>query len=489
MSAGGVTLPASTPRALASTTSAMRAADRQRLGVCSLASPAAALVLAEPAGKSTGIHARERPSGTRPELLPPEAQRTVLMRMLHGRVHGGTGVCHPTGGIHGDAEDFSLAVGTVLKGQPSGSCEERVGDTLPANDDETSRYVRLFLARAHRRGSRGILQLVDAFRAAACAEIAAALGARQSSAHATLDQRTFSKVCVDYGLAYCQRECACVFRHFARGGPLLAVDALIAEVRIALSPKRSEVVREVWKRLDPGDCGSVRVVELMLAFDPRKLGATRLGATTVEQARNDFFEGLGVLRRGVSLPPGAEHALDEVAARRRPQLAGTPGLPIQTPAGKPRAVLANRSPRDLPRELAAQRPAIDPEVRVTFEEFENFYAGLSASILEDEEFNRIVREPWTRDDVHADAATARHRYVPTERGRNPASYRVLASFQDGSSRKIVLRDDVGFKESTGYAGVDTGQIWAWGLEAREEALRRLKKQDGCEGICNVSLNA
>merc|ERR1712037_736596 len=114
--------------------------------------------------------------------------------------------------------------------------------------------------------------------------------------------------------------------------------------------------------------------------------------------------------------------------------------------------------------------------------FEAYYAAISTATYDDEMFRRIVCDPWTGRESHEEAQAMRGRTDMPQAVKKPASFKVLAIFQDGSRRVEVLRDDEGLQELVqGASGVHSGQIWAWGPKVQAEVIRRLEAQ-GIRGI-------
>jgi len=347
---------------------------------------------------------------------------------------------------------------------------------LPEEEVEAS--VRSFLLRMRSRGAPGLTRLGRTFRAAASAE-------------GTLGEAGFSDVALREGLCSGQRDCTCVYSHFARlGNGTVHVDALMQAAHGTLDDRRLEAVREVWRQFDPDGTGSCPVAELAARFDARRLPCVCYDGVDAQIARRDFFVGIGASDAG-EVERAKTLTLQEVLARRRPPPIGTWAHegPLLAPAGKPtgqRGIVV-RSFADFSRELDARPWLVHPDACVTAQDFEDYYAAVSLGIPDDVLFLQTLRDPWSGHEAHELSQMTRDPFAGTARaGPNPAAIKVCVTLQDGSKRIATLRDDRGLCECAGRAGLHQGQIFAWGKEVHAEVIRRLEA-DGMTGIRRVRI--
>merc|ERR1719188_2747070 len=106
---------------------------------------------------------------------------------------------------------------------------------------------------------------------------------------------------------------------------------------------------------------------------------------------------------------------------------------------------------------------------------------LSASTPDDDVFFATVSNPWRGREVLEASRSFRESYKPKGAADNPAHLRVFATFEDGSSRMVVLRNDEGLDRHCGSAGASCHQPWTWGRDLHAEVIQRLRQQ-GIEDV-------
>lgn len=188
---------------------------------------------------------------------------------------------------------------------------------------------------------------------------------------------------------------------------------------------------------------------------------------------------------------GSEFALDELHAKRRPRPAGALSAPLNVAAGRPSGHPVSkglRTHRDVGAELSQRPPLVHADALVSLEQFEAYYAVISSSLHDDDDFERTVCAPWTGRQVHANVELTRTTLAGKSLDRKPASFRVMASFADGTRSLVILKDDHDLQSAIGGAGADDGQIWSWGRDINAEVMRRLEGQ-GISGIRSVKIMA
>lgn len=359
------------------------------------------------------------------------------------------------------------------------------GGILP-EDVLTAKHVRKFMLCARRLGARGLPRLAQALQAEAGADNA-------------LAEKSFEKVAMAEGLCTFLDGCKRIFQHFKMvGGGAVRVEMLMKCARGVMPGKRLEAVREVWQGLDPQGLGYVDVAHLMAAFDPRCLPAVRYDGLTMDLARREYLEGLGVCRFTVDCKNDA-FALEEASAGRRPLPIGAPapdmrvprharvqgaGAATLAPAGKegPSSEVPRRR-SDFIDEVNARPSRVQMDSRILPVQFESFYTALSHGITDDRLFERTLRDPWKSLHLHENSMAARWDMSPGRRRGPPKApkFRMSAIFEDGSHRVVLLSNIDGISDAIGHAGVHCSQMWSWGPGVKAEIIRRLEE----EGVCGV----
>lgn len=371
-----------------------------------------------------------------------------------------------------------------------------------ANLDEwrlLSWQVQHVAARAKGKGAKSLPKLRAVFEAVAT--------------QGALSADAFTKVAMETGLCKSFHESRCAFRLFA-GIPseaagaganacvgTLSVDVLMEKLFGSMSPERTAVVREVWRRFDREDRGLVEMRDLLAAFDPRRLPYVRYGEIDHVEALRVFIQALGAddsmvsERENVVMTKLQDLAHNEVSAGRRPPLTGGRRSPLETAAGKPSGgpgrpsiPESRRFEKDAELELAARRPEVNQSKLVSLAEFEAYYNSISIVTQTDSVFDSIVRSPWESANVHREALAPRMLEKSKPKERIPAAYRVVAFFEDGSRRMLCLQDDTGLQEvCQGAGGTHCNQLWTWGPKVKQEVMRRLEAE-GHRGIVSVGIN-
>lgn len=260
-----------------------------------------------------------------------------------------------------------------------------------------------------------------------------------------------------------------------------------------------EIVREVWKLLDPEGRGYIEVSRLVAAFDPRQLPAVQYDGVTIDMARREYLEGLGACRFTVDCKRDA-FALEEAAEGRRPLPVGAPGPDVRVPrymrqgagaalgapAGKPGPSCGvPRTHGDFSEEVQMRSPRVLMGSRISAARFENFYTALSHGIINDRIFEKTLRDPWTTRQLHEESMAARTEGGSKKKVAPKAPhFRISATFEDGSRRVVLLSNVDGISEAIGHAGVHCSQMWTWGPGIKMEIIRRLEAE-GVSGVCQV----
>jgi len=365
-------------------------------------------------------------------------------------------------------------------------------------DPITAKIVRTYMLRARRLGARGLPRLAQELRTVAASD-------------GTLDEQGFWQVAMAEGLCRLNNECKRAFGHFRMvGGGVVRVDALISSARGVMRGRRLESVREVWQMLDPEGRGYVEVPDLMAAFDPRRLASVRLTGVNPDVARREYFEGLGACHFTVASKHD-EFSLEEAVAGRRPLPIGAPKHDVRLPrhvgahlgagahvgahggggavgasAGKAGALCeVPRKHGDFIEEVQMRVPRVQQDACISAAQFENFYTALSHGETDERSFERMLRDPWTRRQIHEEAMAARLD-ISSRKHSSPKAplCQIAAIFADGSQRVVSLSNIDGLSESVGHAGVHCSQMWTWGPGVKAEIIRRLEAE-GVHGVCQV----
>lgn len=372
--------------------------------------------------------------------------------------------------------------------QRGGRPSSRQGES--EQGDESLRCFRLFLARARRGGPSGISRLAKHFWSA--------------SKSGLLDEESFVECCLAQQLGHGMQECRAIFLQLLAimGGPqscgatshnrVLQAAGVMECIRGKLSPARLQVVQEVWSLLDPEGCGAVEAQTLLSLFDARWLPAVRYGEVTPEIAQREMLEGLGlndVSKEHPCLVGNAGVAkllaLEEAWGGRRPAPFGLLGTtPRDAPAGKPR--ITQRARGDVAEELALQSAEPLARGRVSAGQFLAYYSAVSTAAPHDDLFIRIVQDPWRSRAAREDALSVRASHSLSRKENASSMLKILASFEDGSSRVVLLRSDTGLDAHSRRSGAGGGQTWTLGPDAIPEVTRRLQEQ-GIKGIKKVKL--
>jgi len=450
-------------------------------------------------GRAHGLPlGHERAAGIRtgqgPELEGPFNRTTAAeegaqsSRLRHSSIYGGGGTpasARARQVVQTASELMGGAAAAASSSRPPKQQAEcgvgSQGDRTPG--DDTLRYYRMFIARARRAGPHGIVRLRKAFEAA-------------SKGGGLLDEDTFIQACLAQLLGHGVYECKCIFSQLraeqanadpgssGRFGSSVHVDTIVEVVRGRLAPARAAAVRAVWSRLDPTGLGSVSCDALLAQFDVRRLPAVISGEVSMEVALRQFVEGLDI--HGERMSDRSEFALEEAYAKRRPAPTGALGTPRDVPAGVPRMDGRLRGHADMAREVAGRPSVVRPDAQVSAADFEAYYTMLSVSMSDDDVFFASVRNPWTGREALEASQSFREAYKPKGAAKTQAYLRVFASFEDGSSRMVVLRNDEGLQHHTGSAGTSCNQHWTWGKDLVPEVIRRLQ-EEGIEGVKSVKL--
>eukprot|EP00931_Biecheleriopsis_adriatica_P059790 TRINITY_DN35842_c0_g1_i1.p1 TRINITY_DN35842_c0_g1~~TRINITY_DN35842_c0_g1_i1.p1 ORF type:complete len:491 (+),score=75.43 TRINITY_DN35842_c0_g1_i1:140-1474(+) len=409
-----------------------------------------------PAGRSTNCHP---PGWHRSVVLPLTATHVDEQFLTAGHLSA-----RP---IYGHVPDESF--------EPEQRSRAQVRTEVNAElDDETSRFLRNFISRARGPGPHRLPGLIARMRQTA------SMG--QPGAE-ELSYADFHRFTMAEGLCRCNIEIETLFRHFSGGGQSVRVEDLATLARGSLEPHRAAIVREVWNRLDPNGDGCVKVKDLLQEFDVQRLPDVRFGVEDVEGARRKLLEGLGV-----SMPSAhdryAEFILEESAGRRRPRPVGAAGGgPVSAPAGT--TVVMSRKRGDATQEIAGRPPAHDMEALVYWADWEAYFTILSVGIMNDDTFEKILRDPLVVYQIHGRAQAGRLIMQPKPKER-PCEMRLLGHFEDGSKRVLILRNDDGLEHLSGSAGTGDGQFWTWGPAVHAEVVRRFLAE-GHVGLKSVEL--
>jgi len=484
---------------LQSSTAVSRAVDKQKqCRVFRLPPEGASEIGMEAAGRPTGLHAPRSSVSYAPNGRPIKGSQPLSAReppAWQSKIIS----------LQPEMQPYAvrrLAEGNFFCGPDPMSAREGFSVPMPFNggvhlhspvDDETLQYLRRFASRARRGGPRSIMRVIDAFRTVATSK---------NGCLPSLDLQAFSEVALAQSLCSTQRQCANVYTHFT--GPnapprsVVDVEAVASTILGEMNEVRAQAVQDIWRQyLDPEGVGFVHADVLLDAFDPRRLPVMCLQARTMEEIRLELVESLGIDSPAPHPTPGAiltnagtgfdDFAMDEAVSRRRPPLIGTHGRPVRAPAGQPTAQRASWRPRgDIAHEVAAHGPAVKMDMQVSHAAFEGYYAAISVTMPDEELFLRVLRAPWTWREVHEAAEGMRHGYKILAKGDPGSKFKILAQFEGGSQKVVVLLDDTNLGAATGSAGADNGQIWTWGKHVHAEIIRRLEKQ-GINGIESIVL--
>jgi len=359
--------------------------------------------------------------------------------------------------------------------RPSSSRSARSARGEPS--DETLRFVRNFVSRARGPGPHKLAHLAELLRQAASGE----------PGFETLTKEEWTKVTMAQGLCRNYHECDLVFSYFERrdlaGQQVVPVLDLVKLARGSLPPHRAALVKEVWNKLDVEGHGIIKVQRLLEEYDVQRLPDVRFGLENVEGARRKLLEGLGVIP---SQTPnrGAEYDLEESAARRRPWPIGVPGGgPVAAPAGT--TVVRSRNLGDSTNELSARTPMYQMHLELSWPQWEAYFTILSSGIMNDDSFEQTLRDPLITYQAHGRAQAERVIMAPSAR-KKKCELRLLGTFEDGSKRVLILRDDDFLEHLSGNAGTGDGQFWTWGPTVYKEVMRRFKAQ-GVEGLKSLAL--
>jgi len=305
-----------------------------------------------------------------------------------------------------------------------------------------------------------------------------------------LDQESFSQCCLGQNLGFSLHECRCIFRrladeHGAPGCVALPAAAIVRAIRGQLPAQRLAAVREAWARVAPAGRGEVSSQELLAKLDVRRLPTVLSGEVSTEAARRQILQGLDLC--GERTAERSSFALEEAYARRRPMLVGVLGTPRDVPAGRPRKDEGARVQGDIAREVSGRPPLVHLDASVSFADFEAYYTLFSTVTPDDDIFLASVEAAWGgKAHLYEAAQASRAACRPRSAAKPPACTRVLATFEDGSSRLVILRNDEGIELYSGQAGSTTNQLWTWGAGVYPEVKRRLQEQ-GIEGIQSIKL--
>jgi len=444
-----------------------------------------------PAGRSTGIHA---PRGLESTIVTPtamhgEGQKGAAEHLCEGSIYGGRPRSRdedretqrqpwfrkkaevgkqddeealPDGWEKLYSSEFREYFYAHTASRESSWLRPQPGSAAP-RANETARYLTNFLARARQHGAHGIPDLGKLFQV-------------EAGADGTLNENGFAKVAMAEGLCRCFHESKSVFGHFlgVTGGTVKVWD-LLAAFRGDLPPHRAAVIEEVWAALDYEGQGSIQATELLHCFDPRHLPAVRFGGVHAEEARRQFMRGLGLV-----VPHGSvwlDFALEETHSKRRSRPIGVMGAPMAAPAGRP-TLQGGVVPREHGDYKVVPPSAMELEnVFITAFDFEEYYTAVSSTIHDDELFKQTVRAPWTSKLVYDEGQANRMNFGTPNATKKSSDHRVFVTFDDGSQKIVVLRDDHGLEKISKCAGSSTSQLWSWGPDVYKEVARRLEVQE------------
>jgi hypothetical protein len=271
--------------------------------------------------------------------------------------------------------------------------------------------------------------------------------------------------------------------------------------------KHLEAVREVWRRLDPEGQGYVKVEHFMSAFNARLLPAVRYDGVSIDTARREYLEGLGVCSFTVESKDAA-FALEEASECRRPMPVGAPAPDVRVPrharnqgagaalvasAGKEglsepsrgiRKQAVPRSHGDFLNEMMTRPSRVLLNSVITATQFEDYYTALSHGMTDDGLFEQTLRDPWRTQERHHASVVGRFDLSPRKKETKQPLFRISANFKDGSQRVVNLQNVDGISELLGHAGVHCSQIWTWGPEVKAEIIRRLEAE-GVPGVIQI----
>lgn len=317
--------------------------------------------------------------------------------------------------------------------------QELAREELLGPSDETLRFLRLFLSRARGGGAHRMPQLLrDMKKAADRSDV--------------LSQEEFTNFAMAEGLCRCFYECEKLFWHLSKGD-VLPMDHLAALMRGDLEPHREAIVEEVWNSLDPEGHGFIEVPDLLRRFDVRRLPDVRFGREEVQEAQLKLLEGLGV----------------HVDRTHRTHLRRAAGVPCR------------RTNEEPPQRAVA---SVEEQI-VSWDAWKAYFTTLSVGIMDEEVFEKTLREPLRTYQVHGHLQAQRLITQPVARS-NHCNLRVLGTFEDGSRKLLTLRDDSGLEHLAERAGCGDGQFWTWGPNVKQEILQRLQAE-GYHNLRTVTL--
>ena len=186
-----------------------------------------------------------------------------------------------------------------------------------------------------------------------------------------LDRAEFTKAMREMNMGLVDADCRMLFDHFDRdGGGTISFEEFIQGVRDPLTDRRKRLIYTAFERLDMDGNGFADAAEIAQLYDASKHPEVLAGRMTTDQVLHEFLDTFDV--GGVK------------------------------------------------------------DGKVTKQEFENYYANISASIDNEDYFELMIRNAW---------------HISGGEGwcENSANRRVLVTNSDGSQRVVEIKNDLGLK--------------------------------------------
>eukprot|EP00981_Chlorochromonas_danica_P005725 scaffold1182_cov229-Ochromonas_danica.AAC.1 len=187
----------------------------------------------------------------------------------------------------------------------------------------------------------------------------------------------FKKAMQEFGMALNDTELVILFKRFdTQQSGSISYEQFLRTIAGTLNARRRQLVQQAFDVLDKDGSGCIELSDIAMAYDASKHPDVISGKRTAEQVLLEFLEGFDV--------------------------------------------------------------GGDKDNKVTRQEFENYYAGISSSIDRDDYFELMIRNAWHLSGGEGFAA-------------NTANLRVLVTRLDGSQTIEVIQNDLGLKKGDSAA--------------------------------------